>query len=220
MHFPCVKSTGIHGQCAPFADGQKHWVLICLACAFGGIGAWPTKLRTEIFLSCIVFELPQVDCPGIAESETMARIVRVESSGNPFAIGVVGGRLQRQPANLQEAVQTADQLEKAGYNYSIGLSQVNRIHFKRFGWLGDIKNGFNACVNLQAGADVLLRCKEGAARSLNSRSPDAVLRAALSCYYSGSYTAGEKMGYVDKVLSNGGKKLSSPNAPSFRSMFD
>jgi len=167
-----------------------------------------------------MFEFPQIDCPGLAETETMARIVRVESSGNPFAIGVVGGRLQRQPTNLQEAVQTADQLEKAGYNYSIGLSQVNRIHFKRFGWLGDIKKGFNACGNLQAGADVFLGCKEGAARSLNSRSPEAVLRAALSCYYSGSYTAGEKLGYVDKVLSNGGEKSSSRKAPSFRSMFD
>jgi type IV secretion system protein VirB1 len=150
----------------------------------------------------------------------MSRIVQLESSGNPFAIGVVGGRLQRQPASLQEAVQTADQLEKAGYNYSIGLSQINRIHFKRFGWVGDIKRGFEVCGNLRAGADVFGRCKQGAIRSLKSGSPDVVLRAAVSCYYSGSYTAGEKMGYVDKVLSKGSEKPTSQRALSFRSMFD
>lgn len=150
----------------------------------------------------------------------MSRIVRVESSGNPFAIGVVGGRLQRQPANLQEAVQTANQLEKAGYNYSIGLSQINRIHFKRFGWAGDIKKGFDVCGNLLAGADVFIDCKQGAIRSLKPASADAVLRAALSCYYSGNYIAGEKLGYVDKVLSGGTGKITAKNTSSFRSMFD
>lgn len=29
--------------------------------------------------------------------DIMHHVVRVESSGNPYAIGVVGGRLQRQP---------------------------------------------------------------------------------------------------------------------------
>lgn len=168
----------------------------------------------------VMFELPAADCPGLAEAETMSRIVRVESSGNPFAIGVVGGRLQRQPANLEEAVQTVDQLEKAGFNYSIGLSQVNRIHFKRFGWSNNVKSGFDVCQNLHAGADVYTRCKEGAARSLRTDNPAAVLRAALSCYYSGNYVAGERLGYVDKVLSGGGGKTTPRSAASFRSMFD
>ena len=167
-----------------------------------------------------MFELPPVDCPGLAEAEVMSRIVRVESSGNPFAIGVVGGRLQRQPVNLQEAVQTAQQLEKAGFNYSIGLSQINRIHFKRFGWAGDIGKGFDKCRNLEAGVDVYVRCKQGAARSSKAAAPDAVLRAALSCYYSGNYVDGEKLGYVDKVLANKGEKLVPRSAPSLRSMFD
>jgi type IV secretion system protein VirB1 len=167
-----------------------------------------------------MFELPPLDCSGLVEAETMSRIVVVESAGNPFAIGVVGGRLERQPVNLQEAVQTAEHLEKAGFNYSIGLSQVNRVHFKRFGWAGDIKKGFDACQNLHAGADVYVRCKQGAARSLKADSPDAVLRAALSCYYSGSYVAGEKLGYVDRVLSNERKRPAPPSASSFRSMFD
>ena len=151
----------------------------------------------------------------------MSRIVQVESSGNPFAIGVVGGRLERQPVNLEEAVQTAAHLEKAGFNYSIGLSQINRIHFKRFGWTNNLKNGFDVCNNLHAGADVYTRCKEGAARALATDDPSAVIRAALSCYYSGNYVSGEKLGYVDKVLSGSGVVRSAVRiTPSSRSMFD
>jgi len=167
-----------------------------------------------------MFDLAAVDCPGLAETEIMSKIVRVESSGNPFAIGVVGARLQRQPTNLQEAIQTVQYLETAGFNYSIGLSQINRVHFKRLGWEGDIKKGFDTCRNLEAGADVYLRCKQGAARSLVADSLDGVIRAALSCYYSGNYFDGEKLGYVGKVLADGSGKFATPNRPSSRSMFD
>ena len=167
-----------------------------------------------------MFDFPAVDCPGLAEAEMMSKIVRVESSGNPFAIGVVGARLQRQPTSLQEAIQTVQYLESAGFNYSIGLSQINRIHFKRLGWLGDIKKGFDACLNLEAGAEVFVRCKQGAARSSAADKPDGVLRAALSCYYSGNYSDGEKLGYVGKVLADGNEKTAYPKKPSFRSMFD
>src|SRR3989339_1535530 len=56
----------------------------------------------------------------------MQRVVAVESSYNPFAIGVVGGRLARQPRSLDEAVATARMLEAKGRNFSVGLAQVNR----------------------------------------------------------------------------------------------
>jgi len=67
------------------------------------------------------------DCPNLAVPiEVMQHVVRVESSGNPYAIGVVGGRLARQPRNLSEAVVTAQMLEQQGYNFSLGIAQVNR----------------------------------------------------------------------------------------------
>ena len=74
------------------------------------------------------------ECTNGVSPQMMQQIVRVESSGNPFAIGVVGGRLERQPRNLPEALATARSLELNGYNYSIGISQVNRGHFSRLGW--------------------------------------------------------------------------------------
>ena len=39
--------------------------------------------------------------------QLMQHVAQVESSHNPYAIGVVGGRLVRQPRNLAEAVSTA-----------------------------------------------------------------------------------------------------------------
>ena len=51
-----------------------------------------------MFFSCADLAVPH---------DIMHHVVRVESSGNPYAIGVVGGRLQRQPKNLAEAVATA-----------------------------------------------------------------------------------------------------------------
>ena len=46
--------------------------------------------------------------PLAVPEDVMAHVVHVESSRNPFAIGVVGGRLLRQPRNLAEAVGSKD----------------------------------------------------------------------------------------------------------------
>ena len=43
-------------------------------------------------------------CAPLVSPVTMAAIVRTESGFNPYAIGVVRGRLVRQPASLVEAV--------------------------------------------------------------------------------------------------------------------
>ncbi len=59
-------------------------------------------------------------------AEVMQHVVQVESSYNPYAIGVVGGHLVRQPESLPEAVATARMLKSRGYNFSLGLAQVNR----------------------------------------------------------------------------------------------
>lgn len=170
----------------------------------------------------ISFDIDSMPCQDLIEADMMAKIVRVESSGNPYAIGVVGGRLQRQPVDLQEAVRTADYLEKAGYNYSIGLSQVNRVHFKQLAWNGDVQKGFDVCQNLRAGARIYSRCKESAARSLKTSDAISVSRAALSCYYSGNFVTGEKHGYVDKVLTGAAPaKVGVSRAVSVsKSMFD
>lgn len=142
----------------------------------------------------------------------MQKVVRVESGGNPFAIGIVGARLVRQPRTLAEAVATVRSLEANRLNYSIGISQVNRIHFARLGWRDAIEKGFDVCTNLRAGAGILKTCYDGAVRAgypaLGAAGTNHAERASLSCYYSGNYVTGEKLGYVAKVL---GSPASDPS---------
>ena len=56
--------------------------------------------------------------------QTTAALVHVESAFNPWAIGVVGGSLLRQPHSRGEALATARALRAAGWDVSIGLGQI------------------------------------------------------------------------------------------------
>ena len=144
------------------------------------------------------------DCAHILNAPLMQQIVHVESGGNPYAIGVVGGRLVRQPRNLPEAVATVQMLEQMGRNYSIGSGQINRVHFGRLGWKNDIARGFDVCTNIRASLGVLQLCYEKALRAQYPAAPRngayGAVHAALSCYYSGDLRLGATLGYVSKVL--------------------
>jgi type IV secretion system protein VirB1 len=122
----------------------------------------------------------------------MQHVVNVESSFNPYAIGVVGGHLQRQPANLSEALSTVRMLESRGYNFSLGLAQVNRYNLAKYG-LFSYAQAFQACPNLRAGARILADCH---ARSGNDWG------RSFSCYYSGDFVTGFRQGYVQKVFAS------------------
>jgi len=132
-------------------------------------------------------------CQNLAvPADVMHHVVRVESSFNPYAIGVVGGRLARQPANLSEALATARMLESRGYNFSVGLAQVNRYNLAKYG-LASYERAFQACPNLQAGARILAECHGRSGRDWGK---------SFSCYYSGNFTTGFRHGYVQKVYAS------------------
>lgn len=149
---------------------------------------------------------PQVS-PG-----TMAAIVRTESGFNPYAIGVVHGRLVRQPANVDEAVATAHALAAGGWNFSVGLAQVNRANWPRYR-LSE-QSAFDPCRNLAAGAAILQGCFELARRARTDTSSDSqsVLHASLSCYASGNFSTGYRTGYVQRVVDSAGA-LARSSAP-------
>lgn len=93
--------------------------------------------------------MEMLSCPNLAVSpEVMQHVVQVESGANPYAIGVVGGQLVRQPRTLGEALATAQMLETKGYNYSLGIAQVNRTNLRRYG-LDSYQKAFTPCDNLQ-----------------------------------------------------------------------
>ena len=142
---------------------------------------------------------------------TMAAIVRTESGFNPYAIGVVRGRLLRQPGSAAEAVATAHALAAAGWNFSVGLAQVNRANWSAYGLTE--QSAFDPCHNLAAGAAVLEGCFT-AARSAQidgRRDPQAALRAGLSCYASGNFSTGYRTGYVQRVVDNARVPASAPS---------
>jgi type IV secretion system protein VirB1 len=132
-------------------------------------------------------------CQGLAvPSEVMHHVVRVESSYNPYAIGVVGGRLARQPKNLPEALATVRMLEGRGFNFSIGLAQVNRYNLDKYG-LDSYEKAFEPCANLQAGSRILAECYQRANGDWGK---------SFSCYYSGNFSTGFKHGYVQKIYAS------------------
>lgn len=137
--------------------------------------------------------LDQLACQDLAVPiDVMEHVVRVESSFNPFAIGVVGGRLVRQPETLPEALATVRMLEEQGYDFSLGLAQVNRRNLARYG-LTSYEAAFDACPNLRAGASILAECHQRTNGDWGQ---------AFSCYYSGNTVTGFRHGYVQKVLAS------------------
>jgi type IV secretion system protein VirB1 len=137
--------------------------------------------------------LELANCQDLAvPADVMQHVVRVESSYNPYAIGVVGGRLARQPRSLPEALATVRMLERRGYNFSLGLAQVNRYNLERYG-LASYAKAFDACPNLRAGARILAECNTRAGGDWGK---------AFSCYYAGDFSTGYRHGYVQKIFAS------------------
>jgi type IV secretion system protein VirB1 len=144
---------------------------------------------TATFLAFALACAPQVHL------DTARAIASVESSFNPYAIGVVGGQLQRQPRTRAEALATIDALRAGGWNYSVGLGQINVANFTRLGLTPGA--ALDPCTSLTAMQSVLGECY---ARAASNHAAQHALRLALSCYYSGNFTTGLRHGYVRKVV--------------------
>lgn len=136
-----------------------------------------------------------LSCATLIAPDTAHALIQVESGGNPFAIGVVGGALVRQPLTLAEAMATATALDAAGWNYSVGLGQINKRNLKRYGLT--VATAFEPCANLGAMQGILAECF---ARAGRQQTTQVALRDAFSCYYSGNFITGHQHGYVAKVL--------------------
>jgi type IV secretion system protein VirB1 len=92
-------------------------------------------------------------------------------------------------------------LDASGYNYSLGLAQINQSNFKTYGLTR--QTAFDPCKNLAAGASILADCYGRAGN--NGRQ----LGKALSCYNSGNFKTGFRTGYVAKVI--GVRPAADPN---------
>ncbi|MBR0072148.1 MAG: lytic transglycosylase domain-containing protein, partial [Campylobacter sp.] len=135
-----------------------------------------------------MFEM--LGCPILVELSQMQAVVRTESAGHVYAVGIVGHLLNRQPQSKAEAIALVRGLENLGLNYSVGIAQVNKSNFGKYGL--NESNFFELCPNLWAGSAILHSCY--------LRYGD--WSKAYSCYYSGNALTGFRHGYVAKVLSN------------------
>ncbi|WP_271408110.1 lytic transglycosylase domain-containing protein [Pseudomonas sp. Q1-7] len=155
-------------------------------------------LATSAFLA-----LAAQCAPAVAPA-TLLRLASHESSLNPYAIAVVGQALPRQPQSLDEALVIANQLANEGASFSVGLGQINSQHFEADD-PQELTSLFEPCRNLQLTEFHLQDCYS---RALSvTPNPQAALRKALSCYYSGNFTRGFKpeaafgnTSYVERVL--------------------
>lgn len=131
----------------------------------------------------------------------MHGIISQESSFNPFAIGVVKGSLPRQPRTKAEGIAAIQALKAKGMNFSVGLAQVNKQHFRRFGFTAETI--FEPCANVRAGAIIYKDCYASAVSRFGKN--QHAIGAALSCYYSGNFQTGfrrfgkDKLPYVTAV---------------------
>ena len=145
-------------------------------------------------MDTIAFYALAAACAPLVHVSTVQALVGVESAFNPNAIGVVGGVLDRQPRNRAEALATAEALQAKGWNFSVGLAQINARNFERLGLT--VASAIDPCENLRAMQTVLGECIDRAAIAAPVQT---ALRQALSCYYSGNFVTGFRHGYVQRV---------------------
>jgi type IV secretion system protein VirB1 len=142
------------------------------------------------------FDTIAAQCASNVAPTTLRAMAYVESGFNPHAIGVVKGRLQRQPQNLPEAISTVQSLNDQGVRFSAGLIQIYVKNWAAYSL--DAESVFDPCANMRASAGILTNCYIRA--KVNAPQPQIALRHALSCYYSNNFVTGYRAGYVQKVV--------------------
>lgn len=135
-------------------------------------------------------------CAPLVAVSTLRALASVESSFNPHAVGVVNGRLVRQPKNLLEAVATVESLQAQKLRFSAGLIQIYVGNWSAYNL--NSETVFEPCANLRAAQGILGDCYRRALPvSLNEQE---ALRKSFSCYYSNNFATGFSAGYVQKVV--------------------
>ncbi|MBS7674219.1 hypothetical protein KIN13_12365, partial [Vibrio cholerae] len=94
----------------------------------------------------------------------------------------VGGRLERQPQSLREAVATAERLEREGQRFSVGIGQLLVTNMRAMGMT--YAEAFEPCQNLKAISDLMVKNYTKALTS--GAQPQEALRDSFSMYYSGN----------------------------------
>jgi type IV secretion system protein VirB1 len=131
--------------------------------------------------------------PAVAPS-TMAAIVRVESGGDPLAIGDNTTRRSYYPRDRASAESLARRLLDAGHLLDVGIAQIDSMNFAGFGVTAHTI--FDPCINLSIGATILSGDYAFAARRYGDG--QVALRHAIGMYNTGRLNAGAH--YIARVV--------------------
>lgn len=168
--------------------------LLALACTLGQ--AWADEQAP------VPFSELAAKCAPAVHPQTLKSLIGNESTYNPYAIGVVDGRLERQPKSLREAVATAERLEREGFRFSVGIGQLLVTNMRALGL--SYAQAFEPCRNLQAISELMVKNYTKALTA--NPNPQEALRDSLSMYYSGNPVRGYQpdkegdLSYVQKVV--------------------
>ena len=164
-----------------------------------------------MLLKATLLSLAQQCAPNVAP-HTLDTLVLSESSGNPYAIGVVGMDLLDQPQTKEEAIATAKELMNQGALISAGLGQVYMKNWEKLGLT--VETVFEPCPNIKASSVILTNCYDRAASDMGEG--QKALQAAFSCYYSNNFSrgfvkeAGDRPSYVMQIAQNSEKLRGVP----------
>lgn len=137
-------------------------------------------------------------CAPLVAPETALKLIRAESGGNPWAIGVNGPyAVQPQPQTASQAIATAQALLRLPgvRSIDVGLAMINSSNFQRLGL--DLERAFDPCTNLAA---MQTHLHQSFSRAASEHGPgQRALQQALSEYNTGHRTRGIDNGYVRRI---------------------
>ena len=133
-------------------------------------------------------------CANHVAVSTMQAIVKAESYNNQLAINLNHGHLRYQSRTKEQAIKWVTYLEKHGYNFDVGLAQVNIKNIHKYGYKA--VDALDPCINLKIASNILYQNYQRARH--NSSKADALAKA-ISAYNTGNYSDGFYNGYVSKV---------------------
>ena len=140
-------------------------------------------------------------CAPSIDPGTAIPLIKAESGGHPWALGVNGGRVNPQPATLEQAAAAARVWISMGKTVDLGYAQINNRTAARLGLT--VEQVLEPCVNLRAMERVLSENYTSAVARFGHG--QAALQAALSMYNTGHRSRGLANGYVDRVYGHATK---------------
>lgn len=131
-----------------------------------------------------------LQCASTIHPDTVKDVAKVESGLNPFAIAEIIPKEKRNPGDksvvsyfpstLESALDIVREIESRRHRYSIGLMQITSSNFSKYGM--NAEKLFDPCNSLSVFEKIITDCYLRG----------GTVKKALSCYYSGDFSTGQK----------------------------